>query len=103
MERFSENTLLGTKLKCFVCDRVLYSPDEGIKEPVKRWDVNLSNGSYATISTCLTCFLHSDIFPQIMQKVRDSWESEMDVLPWTAEKKKNYRDRFYNLEITGLR
>lgn len=55
------------------------------------------------IQICSECEEHltRKDYQNIMQSIKDSWEYEITILNnWSEEQQQDYRDRFYNLEIT---
>ena len=61
----------------------------------------LDDGSRMRVAMCVTCkenYTKQD-HNKIMQSVIDGWEKELEVSKWTEEKKQDYRDRYYKLNL----
>ena len=63
--------------------------------------VLLDDGSKMRVAMCINCknnYTEKD-YNKIMQSVADGWEKELEVSKWTDEKKQNYRDKYYKLQL----
>jgi hypothetical protein len=91
------------KIDCFVCGDRIADNATGEHKAWKKTDVTLSNGTYASITTCKTCNVTPEDFESIEHKMKDGWLRELDMLAWSDEKKEQYKANYMSLKITGYK
>lgn len=94
--------IVGAKtLKCYACDKTLIDPDNGVREQIRRWNLNLSDKSYLTATTCQTCVIHPKDFEKLEKKIKDNWDENRKHFPEEVRiPMKEYQDK---LKIVGFK
>lgn len=102
--------LLGHELKCAVCGELIchYVKGKLVWEDspsnIKKTNLNLSNGTYTTITSHKNCIVKEEDFGKITQFLRDGWVNEMDhVAGWTDARKAEYKFIMCKLSVVGFR
>ena len=63
----------------------------------------LDDGSKMSVAMCVNCktnYTEKD-YNKIMKSVANGWEKELEGLNWQEEKKQNYREKYYKLNIVA--